>query len=120
MQATLSPEEQERISDRPTENLEAYTAYLRGLQLVERRNSTDMDKAMGGIIQGAKPTVCSQVVIDRLAANLGLSVALAVDQLHDVIMHARLLTDAKNRDDVRVVKFGGRLSFTLKACHGSA
>jgi tetratricopeptide (TPR) repeat protein len=46
LKATLSAEEQQRISDRPTENLAAYNAYLRGRQLMARRNSTDLFQAM--------------------------------------------------------------------------
>lgn len=46
LKATLSPEEQQRISDRPTENLAAYNAFLRGRQLQGRRNSTDLRQAL--------------------------------------------------------------------------
>jgi TolB-like protein len=45
LQATLSPQEQQRLNERPTENLAAYNAYLRGRQLMARRNSRDIDKA---------------------------------------------------------------------------
>jgi TolB-like protein/Tfp pilus assembly protein PilF len=45
LQATLSPDEQQRLNERPTENLAAYNAYLRGRQLMSRRNSADMDQA---------------------------------------------------------------------------
>ncbi len=45
LKATLSPEEQQRVSDRPTENLAAYNAFLRGRQLMARRNSEDLDQA---------------------------------------------------------------------------
>jgi TolB-like protein len=45
LEATLSPDEQQRLSEQPTENLAAYNAYLRGRQLVTRRNSEDMDQA---------------------------------------------------------------------------
>lgn len=45
LKATLSPEEERRINERPTDNLAAYNAYLRGRQLMARRNSTDMDQA---------------------------------------------------------------------------
>ncbi|MDX1459735.1 MAG: hypothetical protein R3348_01645 [Xanthomonadales bacterium] len=46
LKSTLSPEEQERISDRPTDNLAAYNAYLRGRQLQGRRNSADLQSAL--------------------------------------------------------------------------
>lgn len=45
LKATLSPEEQQRVSERPTENLAAYNAFLRGRQLMARRNSEDLDQA---------------------------------------------------------------------------
>jgi TolB-like protein len=45
LEATLSPEEQERLSERPTDNLAAYNAYLRGRQMMARRNSQDVDQA---------------------------------------------------------------------------
>ena len=45
LKATLSPEEQERISDRPTENLAAYNAFMRGRQLIASRNTADLQQA---------------------------------------------------------------------------
>lgn len=45
LKAKLSPEEERRINERPTENLAAYNAYLRGRQLMARRNSADIDQA---------------------------------------------------------------------------
>ena len=45
LEATLSPEDQQRLNERPTENLAAYNAYLRGRQLMARRNSKDVDQA---------------------------------------------------------------------------
>jgi TolB-like protein/Flp pilus assembly protein TadD len=46
LQATLSPEEQQLVSSMPTRNLEAYNAYLRGRQLMARRDSNSVDQAM--------------------------------------------------------------------------
>lgn len=45
LEATLSPQEQQRINDLPTESLAAYNAYLRGRQLMARRTSTDLEQA---------------------------------------------------------------------------
>jgi len=45
LEATLSPEERDRLNDRPTDNLAAYNAYLRGRQLMARRRSEDVDQA---------------------------------------------------------------------------
>jgi TolB-like protein/Tfp pilus assembly protein PilF len=45
LKATLSPEEQERISDRPTENLAAYNAFTRGRQLIASRNTNELQQA---------------------------------------------------------------------------
>lgn len=46
LKATLSPEEHERISDRPTENLAAYNAFLRGRQRQAERTSESLQQAM--------------------------------------------------------------------------
>ena len=46
LEATLSPEEEQRISEFPTESMEAYNAYLRGRQLLTQRNSKDLNQAM--------------------------------------------------------------------------
>ncbi len=45
LQATLSPAEQKRINQLPTENLAAYNAFLRGRQFMARRNSEDLQSA---------------------------------------------------------------------------
>jgi len=45
LEATLSPREQQAISDRPTENLAAYNAYLLGRQLMARRGTEDLGRA---------------------------------------------------------------------------
>jgi len=42
LQAELSTDEQERIDARPTDNLLAYDAYMRGRQLMATRNSADL------------------------------------------------------------------------------
>jgi len=46
LEAQLSPEEEQRINEFPTQNLEAYNAYLRGRQLMIQRNSKDLGLAM--------------------------------------------------------------------------
>jgi len=46
LEATLSPEETQRINEFPTQNLEAYNAYMRGRQLLPQRNSKDLEMAM--------------------------------------------------------------------------
>jgi TolB-like protein len=45
LQATLTPDEQARISGLPTRNLEAYDAYLAGRQLASRRNAAELELA---------------------------------------------------------------------------
>ena len=45
LKTTLSPQEQEAISETPTENLAAYNAYLLGLQLMARRGVEDLTRA---------------------------------------------------------------------------
>ena len=46
LQATLSPEEQQRINTMPTDNLVAYDAYLRGRQLMAPRQSAKLELAI--------------------------------------------------------------------------
>lgn len=46
LKAALSPEEETRINQFPTQSLEAYNAYLRGRQLLPQRNSKDLALAM--------------------------------------------------------------------------
>ena len=46
LQSTLTPEEQQRINDQPTESLAAYNAYLRGLQEIARYSSAGADQAL--------------------------------------------------------------------------
>jgi TolB-like protein/Tfp pilus assembly protein PilF len=45
LEATLSPEEQDRVFDAPTENLKAYNHYLLGRQLFATRNPGKMQQA---------------------------------------------------------------------------
>lgn len=47
LEATLSPQEQQQINRRPTDNLAAYNAYLLGRQLLPKRTSSTMQQAMG-------------------------------------------------------------------------
>jgi len=46
LEARLSPEEQKRVDNRPTDNLAAYNAYLRGRQLIARRTAETVDQAL--------------------------------------------------------------------------
>jgi len=46
LEARLSPEEQQRVDNRPTDNLAAYNAYLRGRQLIARRTAETVDQAL--------------------------------------------------------------------------
>ncbi len=46
LKAKLSPDEQQRVDARPTENLAAYSAYLRGRQLITRRTAETVDQAL--------------------------------------------------------------------------
>jgi len=45
LQAKLSTDEQLRIDERPTDNLQAYEAYMRGRQLMATRNSANLKLA---------------------------------------------------------------------------
>lgn len=46
MQATLSPEEVQRIDEAPTNNLPAFEAYLRGRQLMAMRDAESLETAV--------------------------------------------------------------------------
>ena len=46
LHATLSPEETRRINSTPTDNLQAYDAYLRGRQLIGSRLTADIEQAV--------------------------------------------------------------------------
>jgi len=46
LKATLSPEEEQRVDNRPTDSLAAYSAYLRGRQLIARRTAETVDQAL--------------------------------------------------------------------------
>jgi TolB-like protein/Tfp pilus assembly protein PilF len=45
LEATLSPEEQERINSMPTDRLDAYDAYLRGKRLMATRRTADLQQS---------------------------------------------------------------------------
>ena len=45
LQATLSPDEEQRIDLQPTDNLLAYDAFMRGRQLLTTRNSSNLQQA---------------------------------------------------------------------------
>ena len=46
LKATLTDEEQQQISRKPTENLAAYHAYMRGRQLQDKRTSEALEQAL--------------------------------------------------------------------------
>ena len=54
LEATLSPEETQRLNDFPTQSMEAYNAYLRGRQLLPQRNAKDLGKAMESFEQAVE------------------------------------------------------------------
>ena len=46
LKSTLTPDERQRITDKPTDNLAAYNAYLRGRQELARYSSVGADQAL--------------------------------------------------------------------------
>ena len=46
LHATLSPDEQRRIAERPTDSLEAYEAYVIGRQKLSNRTNEDVDQSV--------------------------------------------------------------------------
>ncbi|MGI9625711.1 MAG: tetratricopeptide repeat protein [Longimicrobiales bacterium] len=46
LQVVLTPEEDERLAARPTQNMEAYDLYLRGMEFYQNRGNEDNDAAI--------------------------------------------------------------------------
>ena len=86
LEATLSPEEEQRINEFPTQNLEAYNAYLRGRQLLPQRNSKDLGLAMESFERA--------VELDPDFALAWVGIAESAQLLRS---HGTLNTDEKNR-----------------------
>jgi serine/threonine protein kinase/Tfp pilus assembly protein PilF len=74
LRITLSPQEQENIAARPTENLQAYDLYLRGKSYARRRQRQDMEFALQ-MFENA-------VVLDRNFALAYAAIANACAQNH--------------------------------------
>ncbi len=54
LEATLSPEESQRLNDFPTQSMEAYNAYLRGRQLLPQRNAKGLEQALEAFGEAVK------------------------------------------------------------------
>ncbi|HEY5776224.1 MAG TPA: hypothetical protein VIS57_09075, partial [Xanthomonadales bacterium] len=54
LEATLSPEETQRLNDFPTQSMEAYNAYLRGRQLLPQRNARGLEQALEAFGEAVK------------------------------------------------------------------
>jgi TolB-like protein len=83
LKSALTPEEQKRINDRPTENLAAYNAYLRGRQELARYSSAGADQSL---------------VEFRQAVELDPNFALAWASLARSALQGLFLSDM-NRDE---------------------
>jgi TolB-like protein/Tfp pilus assembly protein PilF len=75
LQTTLSPEERRGISRMPTQDLEAYDAYLRGKQLLATRRTEDIEEATRQFQRA--------VELDRNFALAWVGVADSFDLLND-------------------------------------
>jgi TolB-like protein len=75
LQATLSPEEQQRINRMPTQNLAAYDAYLRGKQLMATRKVEDLEASTRAFLEA--------VELDPDFALAWVGVADSHDLLHN-------------------------------------
>jgi TolB-like protein len=88
LHATLSPDEQRRIDDRPTDDLAAYNAYLRGRQalalasaegadraLVEFRRAVDLDPEFAGAWAGL--ALAAHMAFDKSDMNIPEARAIA-------------------------------------------
>jgi len=85
LQAELSTGEQRRIDARPTDNLQAYEAYMRGRQLLATRNATKVILASEEFIKATEIDPSFALawvgVADSLSISIWLRNAGAEDQL---------------------------------------
>ena len=85
LQAALSTDEQRRIDARPTDNLQAYEAYMRGRQLLATRNAAKMKLASEEFIKATEIDPSFALawvgVADSLSISLGWRDARAEDLL---------------------------------------
>jgi len=89
LQATLSPDEQKRLNRMPTENLDAYDAYLRGRQLMATRVTANLKRSVEEF---------------RRAVTLDPQFALAWVGLADSVYLTTLYTDAPRADIIAQVE----------------
>jgi len=85
LQATLSPDEQQRLSRPPTDNLDAYDAYQRGRQLMATRVTANLKQAVAEF---------------RRATELDPRFALAWVGLADSIYLSALYTETDMADTI--------------------
>jgi len=86
LEATLSPEETQRINNFPTQSMEAYNAYLRGRQLLPQRNAKDLALAMESFEEAVK--------LDPGFALAWVGIAESANLLE---VHGTLNPDTKNQ-----------------------
>lgn len=89
LQSTLTPQERARISDRPTDNLAAYNAYLRGRQALALYSSEGAGQALAEF---------------RRAVELDPSYALAWASLAGSAMQGLFLSDMNRGETLEITR----------------
>jgi TolB-like protein/Flp pilus assembly protein TadD len=93
LEATLSPEEEQRINDFPTQSMEAYNAYLRGRQLLPQRNTRDLAKAMESFEQAV------ELDPEFALAWVGIAESAGLLQTHGTLNPDKMLQIIENAVD---------------------
>ncbi len=105
LKATLSVEEKQRVNDRPTDNLAAYSAYQRGRQLMARRTAETVDKAL---------------LEFQRAVELDPDFALAWVGIAETAMLALELSDMKRPEAFRLTKEASEKALAINDQLGEA
>ncbi|MHC4221419.1 MAG: tetratricopeptide repeat protein, partial [Planctomycetota bacterium] len=84
LHAELSTDEQRRIDARPTDNLQAYEAYMRGRQLMATRNRANMKRATEEFSKATEIDPMFALAWVGVADSLALSIRRTDDRAEDV------------------------------------
>ncbi|MCP4045006.1 MAG: tetratricopeptide repeat protein, partial [Gammaproteobacteria bacterium] len=84
LQAELSTDEQQRIDARPTDNLQAYEAYMRGRQLMATRNADNLKLAVEEFSKATEIDPSFALAWVGVADSLNLSTTWAGARAEDV------------------------------------
>ena len=89
LEATLTPKERARLELRPTQSIEAYEWYLKGLHLIARRNEPSLRAATDAFRQAVEADPNYAQAWSGLADALALLPSFSATRLGDVLPEAR-------------------------------